>query len=148
MRLATGAGTGVGPEPDPRPPQAVSSAVAIISGQGFTGMKRWTGQEVVPTTPSSTWRYWSRQPLSSRLPKSDGPVLCQGPVGVVCDLPHVPFGIGEGTGIAAPFGALRRSANGPAGALGVSKQGVDLLGRPDVMRELHSGRAMTTEGGP
>jgi len=48
MRFATGEGTGLGSsDPDPAAPQAVSAAVMITSGHGFTGMKRWIGREIV-----------------------------------------------------------------------------------------------------
>ena len=63
-------------------------------------------------------------------------------------LPHVTIGVGEGARVAAPVGACGRTGDRRAGAFGLGQNGVNFLGRPDIMRQFYPGRAVTTERGP
>src|SRR3984893_6197797 len=81
------------------------------------------------------------------LPSLDvnGPVLAQGPTGIVSDFPHVALGIGECPGRAAPLRQRCRTDDRTARLLGLGKHFTDFFGRADAVGEIDATCTMYAE---
>ena len=77
----------------------------------------------------------------------NGPVIAQGPAGIVSDLPHVAVGIGECSGCAARLRDRRRTDDGPARALRLRQNFAHFAWRADVVGEFDAGCSVAAESG-
>lgn len=77
-----------------------------------------------------------------------GSALVDRPAGIVGDLPHVAFGIGERPGDTTPVRTGGRAYDRATRSLGLCQDGLDLLGGANIVRQLDPGGTVAAKRSP